>query len=52
MISQGGEVALRIDAINLGGAAVDPMLVGAVIAGVMAVAAIIIVRRLRKRTPA
>jgi hypothetical protein len=52
-ISQGGEVALRIDAINLGGAAVgaavDPMLVGAVIAGVMAVAAIIIVRKIMKK---
>jgi hypothetical protein len=53
MISQGGEVALRIDAINLGGTAVDPMLVGAVIAGVMAVAAIIVLKKIMKRkTPA
>jgi hypothetical protein len=49
MISQGGEVALRIDAVNLGGAAVDTMLVGAVVAGVMAVAAIIVLRKIMKR---
>jgi hypothetical protein len=52
IISQGGEVALRIDAINLGGTAIDPMLVGAAVAGVIAVAAIMVFRRLRKRTPA
>jgi hypothetical protein len=49
MISQGGEVALRIDAINLGGTAVDPMLAGAAVAGVIAVAAIIIVRKIMKK---
>jgi hypothetical protein len=49
MISQGGEAALRIDAINLGGAAVDPMLAGAVVAGVIAIAAIIIVRKIMKK---
>ena len=51
-ISQGGEVVLRIDAINLGGTAVDPALVGAGVAGVIAVAAVVIIRRLRKRTSA
>jgi uncharacterized protein (DUF2062 family) len=34
---------------NLGGTAIDPMLVGAVIAGVMVVAAIIIVRKIMKK---
>jgi hypothetical protein len=48
-ISQGGEVALRIDAMNLGGTAVDPALIGAVVAGVIAVAAIIIVRKIMKK---
>jgi hypothetical protein len=48
-ISQGGEVALRMDAINLGGTAVDPALIGAVVAGVIAVAAIIIVRKIMKK---
>jgi hypothetical protein len=53
MISQGGEVALRIDAMNLGGAAVDTMLVGAGVAGVIAVAVIIVLRKIMKRkTPA
>jgi hypothetical protein len=51
-ISQGGEVALRIDAINLGGTAVDPALIGAVVAGVIAVAAIMVFRRMRKRVVA
>jgi hypothetical protein len=48
-ISQGGEVALRIDAMNLGGTAVDTALIGAVVAGVIAVAAIIIVRKIMKK---
>jgi len=52
MISQGGEVALRIDAMNLGGTAVDPMLVGAGVAGVIAIAAATIIRRVKKRTSA
>jgi hypothetical protein len=42
-------VALRIDAINLGGTAVDPMFVGAAVAGVIAVAAVIIVRKIMKK---
>jgi len=48
-ISQGGEVALRIDAINFGGTAVDPALIGAGVAGVMAVTAIMIVRKIMKK---
>jgi hypothetical protein len=52
MISQGGEAALRIDAINLGGTAVDPALIGAAVAGVIAVAAITVFRRMRKRVVA
>jgi len=48
-ISQGGEVALRMDVINLGGTAVDPALIGAGVAGVIAVAAIIIVRKIMKK---
>jgi hypothetical protein len=51
-ISQGGELALRMDAVNLGGTAVDPMLVGAGIAIVIAIAAIMVFRRMRKRTSA
>jgi len=51
-ISQGGEVALRIDVINLGGTAVDPALIGAAVAGAIAVAAIMVFRRMRKRAVA
>jgi len=51
-ISQGGEVALRIDAMNLGGTAVDPALIGVGIAGVIAAAAIMVFRRMKKRTSA
>jgi hypothetical protein len=52
MISQGGEAALRIDAINLGGTAVESALIGVGIAGVIAVAAIMVFRRMRKRVVA
>ena len=48
-VSQGGELTLRTDVINLGGTAVEPALVGAVITAVIAIAAIVIVRGMRKR---
>jgi hypothetical protein len=48
-VSQGGELTLRTDVINLGGTAVEPALVSAVIAAVIAIAAIVIVRGMRKR---